>query len=639
MVYFAIIFKFTVMLTMIIFAGSSAVMLWLRNLSQLRFYTFTMSAIIVLGLFLVDVSYSYKLIAQITFAAFYIISYFHLKGKFISEKALEESEEHYRNLVDNNPLAIIIHQEGVIVYANQLAVKLTQAKSRENLIGTLELDLIHPNYRIAEIERMERILKGEQFHSIEKKLITLNKEIIDVEVTNMLVTHKGAPAIICLFKDVTEKRKMENRIKDLAFHDSLTKLPNRYMLNNYINNALASPNKKNSQFAVMFIDLDNFKNINDSLGHNIGDLVLKYAANRLKSSIRESDLIARYGGDEFVIVLENISREEITLISKRMLAKFKNPFQVDEHELFISPSIGISFYPEDGSEIDNIIKNADVAMYVAKENGKNNYNFFTPELNNKILRKVELENGLRKALKNNEFILYYQPEIDLSTGDIYGVEALIRWNHPTLGMISPSEFIPLAEETGIINDIGEWVLENACRQNKLWQDLGLAKIPISINVSAIQLQSSEFVKKVEKYLDMTKLEPEYLIVEFTESILQNTENSSRIIDVLNSIGVKVAIDDFGTGYSSLSLLKNLNIDILKLDSHFIKDVDTNPNTLPIIKLIIDMSSTLNFCIITEGIETAHQARIMRESNCKVGQGYFFSKPLEASQAQTYLSNY
>ncbi|MBC2582771.1 bifunctional diguanylate cyclase/phosphodiesterase [Clostridium sp. DJ247] len=433
--------------------------------------------------------------------------------------------------------------------------------------------------------------------------------------------------------------KENEQIKKSAYYDALTGLPNRYMLNDFVNDLLNGTDSLNYKCTVMFIDLDNFKKVNDFLGHNLGDAILFEAAKRLTNCVRKGDIIFRYGGDEFLIILDDIDEESIIYIAEKIITEFTNPFIVNRHETFISPSIGISFYTKDGDNVESLIKNADAAMHVVKNSGKNNYQFFSEELNKALSRRLELENGLRKAIENHEFTLCYQPQVDLNTGAIWGLEALIRWQHPTLGMISPSEFIPLAEETGLIVPIGEWVLETACRQNKLWQDSGLNKIPVAVNVSAIQLKQPKFIEMVKRQLHNSKLDPEYLVIEFTESIMQDTMKALKIVNDLKSLGVKVAIDDFGTGYSSLSLLKNLNIDILKVDSYFIKDIDTNRNTLTIIKLIIDMAHKLNFNIIVEGIETERQARIIKENNCKIGQGYLLSHPIPPEKTKIYLETY
>lgn len=439
-------------------------------------------------------------------------------------------------------------------------------------------------------------------------------------------------------KLVTEKALItaEDNIKKMAYYDALTGLPNRYMLNRFVSDLLNKVTYNNGNFAVIFMDLDNFKKINDSLGHSFGDRTLIETAKILKNCVKKDDIVSRYGGDEFVIILNNMDKEESALLVNRIINEISKPILIEGREVYATTSIGISFYPLDGTTVETLIKNADAAMYKAKCNGRNNFCFFVEDFNIEIKRKMELENGLRKAIEKKELYLCYQPQVYLETGELWGIEALIRWNHPVLGIIPPLEFIPIAEETSLIISIGEWVLETACKQNKLWQEAGLDIVPIAVNVSAIQLKDSNFVKTVSRCLENSKLDPKYLVLELTESIMQDRDNTFEVVNNLKSLGVKVAIDDFGTGYSSLSLLNNLSIDILKIDSYFIKDISIYSNTISIIKLIIEMGNKLNFDTIIEGIEQSEQSRIIEENGCKLGQGYLFSKPVSVEEVKKYL---
>ncbi len=435
--------------------------------------------------------------------------------------------------------------------------------------------------------------------------------------------------MICLaaFINMRVRLSSQEALNDMAYNDAITGLPNRNILDDYLSNQLMFCKINNIKLAVMFIDLDRFKLINDSLGHRYGDMVLQQCAGRLKKCLRKGDLVLRYGGDEFVIILNGILHDEVIQLAHRIQSSFCQPFKIKDHEVFSSPSIGISFYPEDGKDAEELIKNADAAMYLAKDKGRNNYQFYTTQLNKAVSRKMALENALRKALDKNELVLHYQPQFDLDSGAIAGVEALIRWQHPSLGLVSPLELIPLAEETGLIISIGQWVMETACRQNKAWQDAGFPKIPVAVNVSGYQLQNSDFINTVKDVLSKTGLEPEYLVVEMTESIMQDTPDTPKIVDRLRSFGIKVAIDDFGTGYSSFSLLKNLNLDILKIDPSFTRDIITSADTYIIIKYIINMAHELDFNIVAEGIEDEEQAQLLRRHRCDFGQGYLFSRPL------------
>ncbi|MDS0525204.1 EAL domain-containing protein [Clostridium sp. SHJSY1] len=441
-------------------------------------------------------------------------------------------------------------------------------------------------------------------------------------------------------KLITEEALLdaEENVKQMAYFDAVTGLPNRYKLNIYVEELLKKIAGRDVSFAILFIDLDNFKNINDSLGHNFGDKTLDEVAKILVNCVRKDDIVSRYGGDEFIIIVNNISKKESVLIANRIINEFKKPLLIDGNEIYTSTSIGISLYPSDGVTVDSLIKNADAAMYEAKSNGKNNFCFFNKDFNEIITRRVELENGLRRALEREEFYLHYQPQVYLETGELWGIEALIRWNHPTLGIISPLEFIPIAEEMSLITSIGEWVIGKACKQNKLWQDEGLDIVPIGINVSALQLKDSNFVEVVKMYLNKTKLDSKYIVIELTESIMQDMNKISEVVNNLKSLGVKVAIDDFGTGYSSLSLLKNLNIDILKIDPYFIKDIDSNLNTVAIINFICEMGNKLKFNTLIEGIESLEQSNILNKNGCRLGQGYLFSKPLDAAEVKKHLKN-
>lgn len=418
----------------------------------------------------------------------------------------------------------------------------------------------------------------------------------------------------------------KEKMKHIAFHDALTGLPNRYMLYNEMHTILLELQSNMKSCAVLFIDLDDFKKVNDVYGHNIGDETLNLAVNRLCSCVRKKDRVYRYGGDEFLIIMMDIEMDEVLNIIRRMHKGFENPFEITNYEVFTTPSIGISFYPHDGGTVQELIKNADTAMYWAKERGKNNYVLFSKQIAEIQSRKLTLENDLRSAVRNREFVVHYQPQINMATGNLCGFEALVRWNHPALGLLMPGEFIQIAEETGYIVAIGELVLESVCLQNKDWIDRGIFEVPVAVNVSAVQLNHSDFTRMVQRHLDASGLSPEKLVVEFTESIMQDTIKSFQIVNLLKEMGVKVAIDDFGTGYSSLSIIKDLRIDILKIDAYFIKDIESNPNTLDIIKLIIDMGKKLNFYIIMEGIETEGQALTVAQIGCLYGQGYFFSRP-------------
>jgi diguanylate cyclase (GGDEF)-like protein len=430
-----------------------------------------------------------------------------------------------------------------------------------------------------------------------------------------------------------KNNKLIAEYKFLAYQDALTGLYNRVSFKDDLEANIANFPKR--KFALFLIDLDRFKVINDTLGHYIGDMILIKTAERLKSILNSDGQIYRLAGDEFVVILQTTSEDQCSFIAETILRYFQEPFFVNGYELLVTPSIGISIFPDQGGSSEELLKHADAAMYLAKESGKNSFRLFNSELNKTIIRKLEIEQQIKYAIERNQFSLYYQPKIELQTRKMIGMEALLRWNHPELGWISPGEFIPIAEETGQIVPIGEWVLNEACRQNKHWQEKGFKALCVSVNVSVWQFQHSDFITTVAKALQETKLDPRYLELEITESIMQNIRESTEVLQVLRNMGVKISIDDFGTGYSSLNLLQRLPIDTLKIDKSFIDDIG-NSNQHCMVKTIVDLGLNLNLNIVAEGIEHEHQMKFLLESKCHIGQGYLFSKPLEVMEFEKFL---
>lgn len=422
--------------------------------------------------------------------------------------------------------------------------------------------------------------------------------------------------------DITERKQTEQLINHMAYHDSLTNLPNRAFFNERIEEMIVQAKKNHELFAVMFIDLDQFKNINDTLGHAMGDLLLIAVSNRLLDSVQKDQFVFRLGGDEFIILLPKSNEVQAQIIAEKIIDQLSSAFIIENHEMYITPSIGISMFPKDGEEL---LKNADAAMYQAKSLGRNNFQFFTQDIANKLNRKMYLENELRRAIHNNQFILYYQPQIDITTGKVIGVESLIRWKHPQEGMIPPLDFIPLAEETGLIVPIGEWVLREACSQNKAWQEAGNEPVPISVNVSLSQFRQKDFVELVETVLQETGLEPQYLELEITESMTIDMAYTERILASLKALGIKVSMDDFGTGYSSLSYLRRLPINKLKIDQSFIRNLDEKNQA--IVRTIITLAKNLQMDVIAEGVEQIEHADFLMQNDCLLAQGYLYSKPL------------
>ncbi|MBI3779365.1 MAG: PAS domain S-box protein [Gammaproteobacteria bacterium] len=450
-----------------------------------------------------------------------------------------------------------------------------------------------------------------------------------VEVQLHLSRSEHPPVFVAVIQDITERKRTEERLSYLAYYDALTSLPNRQLLNERLSWAMTEADSRDRLVAVMFLDLDRFKNINDTLGHDVGDALLKSVAERLKACVRPGDTISRLGGDEFTIVLANVAHvDDVARVAQKVLDQFIAPFRIAGRDLFASPSIGITLYPFDDNNTESLLKNADTAMYHAKSLGRNNFQFYTAELNARAARQLELETGMRRALEREEFVLHYQPLVDIQTGGIVGMEALLRWQHPQYGLVPPMEFIPLAEETGLIVPIGEWVLRTACAQIKAWHAAGFPTLHVAVNLSSKQLQQKNFAEVVKHALQETGLEPLYLDLELTESLLmQDMEAAEAVLKNLKAMGVMFSLDDFGTGYSSLSYLKRFPIDFLKIDRSFIKDIVHDRYGAGIVRAIIVMAHTLGIKVIAEGVETHEQLGFLREQGCNITQGYFCSKPL------------
>jgi diguanylate cyclase (GGDEF)-like protein len=439
-----------------------------------------------------------------------------------------------------------------------------------------------------------------------------------------LATHIAGIAI--------ERKRAEDRIHFMANHDALTGLPNRTLLKDRLTQAVLYAKRYDRWATVVFIDLDNFKIVNDSLGHNVGDELLKIVAERMVACIRATDTVVRLGGDEFVILLfdQPKSADMISATLQKVRTSIAEPIRVDGHDIAVTCSIGLANYPNDGTDADALLANADAAMYRAKEIGRDNFQFYTPELNTKVHEKFLLQKELRNAILRSEFVIHYQPQVDLRTGRIFAVEALIRWQHPTLGMVAPMKFIPMAEETGLIVPIGDWVLLAACRQNKAWQEAGLPPMRICVNVSARQFKEKNWVSRVAGALRESGLAAKYLELELTESlIMQDVAQAVATMRELQILGVQLAVDDFGTGYSSLAALKNFPVARLKIDKSFISDILTNENDRAVASAVISLGQKLNLRVIAEGVETEDQVTFLRENNCDEMQGYHFSKPIPA----------
>jgi diguanylate cyclase (GGDEF)-like protein/PAS domain S-box-containing protein len=460
----------------------------------------------------------------------------------------------------------------------------------------------------------------------------------EMTITPVLSQSQKISHFVAIKQDITERKLTEERVQFLAYYDALTGLPNRTLLQDRVTKALGGARRQKDKVALLFFDLDRFKDINDSLGHSVGDLLLQQVAERLKTWGREQDTVARVGGDEFLILLTGLKDiADAAVAAKRIVGAMTTEFIVQGHALNVSCSIGVSIFPEHGADGETLIKNADAAMYSAKNNGRNNFRFFTQDMNAQVVERLTLESGLRLALEKKQLFLVYQPQMDIATRQIIGLEALLRWQHPELGLVPPDKFIRIAENSGLIVPIGEWVLRTACSQARKWQDEGVPAVTVAVNVSAIQFRQEGFCELVRSVLHETGLAPQYLELELTESLLlSNADVTFSVLQELEAMGLKLAIDDFGTGYSSLSYLKQFPVSKLKVDRSFIRDVAINPDDAAITTAIISMAKSLNLKVIAEGVEDEAQMTLLRAHHCDEIQGYYFSKPLAPEDAAVKL---
>lgn len=533
--------------------------------------------------------------------------------------------------------------DGIIIYdvdtfhvvdANQKACTLFSL-SRDNMLLTKLHDFATEEFPYTEKEALiwfQQAIDGET-PLFDWKIKNVEGKYLDLEVSLKYTRLGGKYRILAVVRDISERKFAKERIYRLANFDPLTKLPNRTLFNDRLHIALAHAKRNGEKLAIVFLDLDRFKGINDSLGYHIGDVVLQEVAERLQLCLRDEDTLCRMSADEFVMILTDIEKfSNITKILSRMATTLSMPFIIGEVELRTTSSIGISFYPDNGHTPEILIRHAELAMYHAKENGRNNHQFFTESLNAAATERLSLENSLRLAIERNEFVLYYQPQVNIQTNKLIGVEALIRWNHPQNGLISPAKFISIAEETGLIIPIGEWVLREVCRQHLSWIALGLPAIQIAVNVSAIQFGEKQFLITLEEIIKSYMIDASYLEIELTEGILmKDADMAIKELHSLKDLGVKLAIDDFGTGYSSLQYLSQFPIDKLKIDQSFIRAMLNDPSSLAIVETIISLAEKLQIKVIAEGVETEDGLKILKKSGCNEVQGYYFSKPVPAHE--------
>ncbi len=571
-----------------------------------------------------------------------------LKERKQAEDALRASETHLKQILDSIHAGVVVIdvETHKIVDANDAALKLI-GSPKEQVLDRVCHNFICPteigNCPISEHHFL--------IDNSERELLIADGGKIPILKSVVQIPYKGRNHLIESFIDISSLKLAQAQITKMAYYDSLTNLPNRHLFQDRLKLAIAHAQRHQHLLALLFLDLDNFKRINDTLGHQAGDLLLKEVALRLTDSIRLTDTIAhqgpedsgvtvaRQGGDEFTILLTEISHAPYAAtVAQRFLETLARPFMIAGHEVFITASIGVALYPDDGEDLDSLLKNADIAMYEAKSRGKNNYQYFQQSMNIAAIERMSMEASLRKALAQDEFVLYYQPQIDIRTGNIIGMEALLRWQHPDRGIILPDEFIPLSEEVGLIVPLGEWVLRTACAQNREWQRHGHSSLRVSVNISGQQLQQHNFIETVSNALGACGLESRYLMLEITESIvMRHSTEITAIFDELTDRGVRFSMDDFGTGYSSLSYLKNFLIHEIKIDRSFVKDITVGIDDTAIARAIIAMARSLNLHVVAEGVETEPQLQILCDEGCYAMQGNLISHPIPGGDVLAFLS--
>ncbi len=528
------------------------------------------------------------------------------------------------------------------------------AKNLEEFVPSKEaiLEAVHSDDREMVEREMENILQGRNEFSLDHRIIVKDM-CLTVNVQGEVFYDNEGKAVSAhgTLQDITDRIRAEEQIRFLAYYDSLTGLPNRQLFMEHVEQALHAASRSGDKMALLYLDLDRFKRINDTLGHDAGDQLLKKISTDLTDSVRSSDIIAkadmpsgpraslsRLGGDEFTLLLTGIAEEEHAgLVAKRILELLNQPMEINDQEVYVSASIGISLYPRDGDTVDLLLRSADVAMYHAKESGRNSFMFFSSQMNSRALERLTIEADLKKALERDELVLFYQPQINLQTGAIAGFEALVRWQHPEHGLVPPGKFIPVAEEAGLIVPVSNWVLHEACRQNQQWIEAGLTPVRMSVNISSVQFTKQNLTGVVQDALQATGLDPQYLELELTESaIMQNVGEVIETLNEMKSLGISLSVDDFGTGYSSMSYLKRFPLDVLKIDRSFIMDITIDENDAAIVKAIIALAKILGLKTVSEGVETREQLDFLREHGSDEMQGFFISKAVPAKEAEQFL---
>lgn len=557
-----------------------------------------------------------------------------ITDRWRAESTVRQSEERMRKFTEITEEAIVFHRNGLITDGNDALTRLTGYALPE-VLGLSIFSFINPESRALAYEYTR---SGREI-PYEVTIRHKDGHAIPVEVVGKTMPQLHADYRIVVVRDITARRQAQERETFLALHDTLTQLPNRRFLMQQLGKLLSMARRRKSMVAVLFINLDHFKTVNDSLGHHAGDQLLCDVAERLRHSVRDTDLVARLSGDEFVAVLTDIhSPEDAALVADKLLDAMRSVFTVDHLPLTMSPSIGISVFPGDDNTAEGLLRCADTAMHYAKDSGRGNRQFYQPGMNVRATDVLHQERLLREAIANNAFVLHYQPQISLADGSLQGFEALVRWRHPERGLVGPDEFITFAESRGLITPIGRWVMHEACRQLKAWQDEGLAMVPVAVNLSALEFRQRDVAGEIAAVLHATGLAPRFLEIELTESVLMH--HTGQVLETLNAIktlGVGVTIDDFGTGYSSLAYLKRYPIDKLKIDRSFVMDTPQSADDVAIVTAIIQMGHSLQLKTVAEGVETAEQKDMLHRLGCDLVQGFLVSAPLDAQATHRWLS--
>jgi diguanylate cyclase (GGDEF)-like protein/PAS domain S-box-containing protein len=560
--------------------------------------------------------------------------------QIMAADAMREKEAQFRATMEAAQVGIFLLQDGLFRYVNPFLIDLV-GYSENELVGRMSpLDLIVPEQRDMVREQMRRRAAGEPGTPYELTGVRKDGSTLPVMILGSPTTYDGRPASVGTLLDISAQKEAEMRVRELADFDPLTGLPNRRLLRDRSTQLLAAAERDGSEMALVFIDLDHFKRVNDSLGHSIGDELLCAVAQRLATVVRKVDTLARLGGDEFIIALPGVHASGAAEVACRLLEVCAPTFSVAGHDLTITPSLGISLYPVDGTDFETLLRNADAAMYKAKEAGRNAFRFYSSEMNVATLKHLLMESGLRRGLGAREFILHYQPLVHIESGTTIGVEALIRWQNPEVGLIPPDQFIHVAEDIGLINPIGDWVLREACRQVRAWQDAGLPPLVVAVNVSPLQFRQAGFVDTVANALATSGLDARFLELELTErTVMNDAELNLGTLSALNGMGVELALDDFGTGYSSLAYLKRFPVGKLKIDRSFVRDLEVDPDDRAIASTILSMGRSLRLKVLAEGVETKEQYAILRGMGCELVQGYHFSRPLPPEELVAFLKKH